>query len=199
MQRKIDKAQAILNLRQEAHKRVLKDEVMKFRLEARTLEQLLSLSQKLNKPAGANVREWVIEKLSEQKQERTGSPAVMAISIIATSLAKRGILHDDQIANIQQLLAQDTPRASNALYEFPENSYFYSWFHSCARRPASRLASLKQASAIRLHQFVNHRQGFFPDRQITDKVGKALRYCSNLIDCFRRSSLGNTSFACQLQ
>lgn len=104
MSKKINKERAILNLRQEAHKRVVKDEVMKFRLEAETLERLLILAKKSNKPAGTLVREWVVEKLDESESRRKETPEITAISIIASSLAEHGLLHNDQIGRINQLL-----------------------------------------------------------------------------------------------
>ena len=52
MSKKIDRGLAIRNLREEAHRRVLKNEVMKFRFESDNLERLLKLAKKLNKPAG---------------------------------------------------------------------------------------------------------------------------------------------------
>ena len=105
MNKKINKERAILNLRQEAHKRVVKDEVMKFRLEAETLERLLALASKLNRPAGTLVREWVVEKLDEADSGKKWTPEITAISIIASSLAEQGLLHDDQIGRINQLLS----------------------------------------------------------------------------------------------
>lgn len=104
MSKKINKERAILNLRQEAHKRVVKDEVMKFRLEAETLERLLILAKKSNKPVGTLVREWVVEKLDESESRRKETPEITAISIIASSLAEHGLLHNDQIGRINQLL-----------------------------------------------------------------------------------------------
>ena len=107
MSRKVDKSRAISNLRQEAQRRVIKDEVMKFRLESETLERLLTLSQRLNKPAGTLVRDWVIEKLNRIESEPKETPGIAAISIIADSLAKRGLLQDDQVSRIHQLLAKE--------------------------------------------------------------------------------------------
>jgi hypothetical protein len=101
--KKIDRQKAILSLRKEAEERVIKDEVMRFRLESETLQKLLELSKKTKKPAGTLVREWVIEKL-EQLQGEQESPEGMAITIIATSLAERGILKADQVSKIQKLL-----------------------------------------------------------------------------------------------
>jgi hypothetical protein len=106
MSKRIDRKQAVLNLRKEAEERVLKDEVMKFRLEAETLERLLLMAKKLNKPAGTLVREWVIEKLDSGENQREELPAIMAISMIANSLAKRGLLPKSQIGRIRQLLAR---------------------------------------------------------------------------------------------
>ncbi|HEY9870606.1 MAG TPA: hypothetical protein V6D08_15680 [Candidatus Obscuribacterales bacterium] len=107
MSKRIIREDAILNLRQEAQRRVIKDEVMKFRLEAATLERLLRLAQQLNKPAGTLVREWVVEKLDQIETGRTEPPEVTAISIIADSLAERGLLRDEQIDRIRQLLSPE--------------------------------------------------------------------------------------------
>lgn len=104
MNKKIDKEKAVANLRQEAHKRVTKDEVMKFRLESETLEQLLLLAQKQKKPAGALVREWVLEKLAQEENGHQ-TPEIKAISIITTSLAEQGLLDDNQLSSIRRLLA----------------------------------------------------------------------------------------------
>ena len=92
--KKFNRDRAILNLGIEAHRRVLKAEVMKFRLEAETLDRLLKFAAKCNKPAGTLVREWVIEKLDQEERGNSHSPVVMAISIITSSLAERGLLPD---------------------------------------------------------------------------------------------------------
>ena len=106
MSKKIDRDRAISNLRQEAQNRAIKNEVMKFRLESETLERLLILSQKCNKPVGTLVREWVIEKLDQAENQHTNNAEIKAISIIASSLADRGLLHKDEISRIQQILGQ---------------------------------------------------------------------------------------------
>ncbi len=106
MNKKIDRERAISNLRKEAQERVIKDEVMKFRLEAETLKHLLVLAKKLKKPAGTLVREWVVEELNQAERGSKQSPEVIAISMIATSLAEHGLLHDDQVGRIHQLLAR---------------------------------------------------------------------------------------------
>ena len=61
MNKNFDRERAIKKLGEEAHRRVLKNEVMKFRFEAHNLDRLLKLANKLNRPAGTLVREWVIE------------------------------------------------------------------------------------------------------------------------------------------
>jgi predicted DNA-binding protein len=104
MNKKIDRNRAILNLGQEAERRLVKSEVMRFRLEEATFKRFLVLAKKLNKPAGALVREWVTEKLNQVENGHTDTPESVAISIIATSLAERGLLHDDQIGKIHHLL-----------------------------------------------------------------------------------------------
>ena len=106
MNKKIDRELAIKNLREEAHRRVLKNEVMKFRFESANLDRLLKLAKKLNKPAGTLVREWVIEKLDQVDKKRTESPEVKAISIITASLAECGILQNNQIGHIHKLLKE---------------------------------------------------------------------------------------------
>lgn len=103
MNKKINREVAIAKLRKEAQERIVKNEVMKFRLESETLERLLLLAKKLNKPAGTLVREWVIEKLSDEAGQQE-TPEVMAISIIANSLAEQGLLHNDQICRIRAIL-----------------------------------------------------------------------------------------------
>lgn len=103
--KKIDRQKAILNLRKEAESRVIKDEVMRFRLESETLQRLLELSKKLGKPAGTIVREWVTERLNQVKSGHHESPEGIAITIIASSLAEKGILRDEQVSRIQNLLA----------------------------------------------------------------------------------------------
>jgi hypothetical protein len=55
MSKKIDKRRAVANLRSEAQKRVVKDEVLRFRLEGKTLERLLKLAKKRDKPVGTLV------------------------------------------------------------------------------------------------------------------------------------------------
>ena len=105
MAKKIDRQRAILNLRQEAEKRVIKDEVMKFRLESSVLQRLLRASKQLNKPVGALVREWVVERLTQIENQNYQSPEVTSISIIATTLAEHGLLPDKQVSQIQKLLA----------------------------------------------------------------------------------------------
>ncbi len=104
--KKIDRKLAVENLRKEAHRRVLKNEVMKFRLESDSLERLLKLAKRLNKPVGALVREWVNEKLDQAESGNVESPAMTAISIIATSLAEHGLLHNDEIGRINRLVAK---------------------------------------------------------------------------------------------
>lgn len=93
-----------MNLRKEAHNRVLKDEVMKFRLESETLERLLTLAAKSNKPVGTLVREWVIEKLDSLEGIQQETPEIKAIGIIANTLAKRGLLPSEQVVRINRLL-----------------------------------------------------------------------------------------------
>jgi hypothetical protein len=105
--KKIDKQRAILNLRKEAQERLLKSETMKFRLDAETLKRLLVLAKKLNKPAGTLVREWVIEKVSQVENGYKESPETAAINIIVSSLSKRGLLQQNQISHIQELLAEE--------------------------------------------------------------------------------------------
>lgn len=104
MNKKIDLELAVKNLRKEAHNRVLKNEVMKFRLEENNLDRLLKLAKKLNKPAGALVREWVIEKLDQIEKGRKESPEIKAISIITDSLSKKGLLENSQVNRILRLL-----------------------------------------------------------------------------------------------
>ncbi len=100
---KIDRQKAIRGLREEAEARVVKDEVMRFRLDSDTLKRLLHLAKKLNKPAGSLVREWVIERLEQAELGAEQTPEFLAINIIASSLAAQGILRDEQICEIQQL------------------------------------------------------------------------------------------------
>jgi hypothetical protein len=104
MNKKITKQQAISSLRKEAQERVIKGEVMKFRLEEKTLERLLALAKKLNKPAGTLVREWVIEKIDLLEQGHKEAPEITAISIIADGLAERGLLRDQELQTIKRLL-----------------------------------------------------------------------------------------------
>lgn len=107
MSKKIDRQQSIVNLRQEAQRRVLKNEVMKFRLESETLERLLLLAKKLDKPAGTLVREWVVERLDQLEGVCKSTPEFEAISIIANTLAQRGLLSAEKISRINKLLGQD--------------------------------------------------------------------------------------------
>jgi hypothetical protein len=107
MSKKIDREHAIQSLGMEAHRRVIKAEVMKFRLEAETLDRLLKLAAKLKKPAGTLVREWVIEKLEQSEREPKDSPETTAISIIASSLAERGLLRTGDVRRINRLLRQN--------------------------------------------------------------------------------------------
>ena len=104
VEKKFDLDRAMLNLGLEAHRRVVKTEVMKFRLEAKNLERLLTVAYQCNKPVGTLVREWVIEKLDEAEHSINPSAEKTAIGIIADSLAERGLLPDAEFAQIQQLL-----------------------------------------------------------------------------------------------
>jgi hypothetical protein len=105
MNKKINVEKAIQNLGLEAHKRVLKDEVLKFRLESETLDRLLKLAYKLNTPVGTLVRSWIIERLDEEENGQRETPEIAAISIIALSLAEQGILPDDEMARINKILS----------------------------------------------------------------------------------------------
>ena len=106
MNKKIDREKAIANLREEAHCQVLKNEVMRFRLEAENLDRLLKFAKKINKPVGTLVREWVIEKLDHAERKPKQSPQIKALSIITTSLAQQGLLKADQVGRINKLLAE---------------------------------------------------------------------------------------------
>jgi hypothetical protein len=105
MNKKINVEKALQNLGLEAHKRVLKDEVLKFRLESDTLDRLLKLAYKLNTPVGTLVRSWIIERLDDEEKDQRETPEIAAIGIIASSLAEQGILPDDEMARIHKILS----------------------------------------------------------------------------------------------
>lgn len=104
MKKKIDRERAIYNLGVEAQRQLLKSEVMRFRLEEPTFKRLLMTAGRLKKMPSTLVREWVVEKLNQVEEQGTESPESLAISIIADSLAKRGLLKDAQVEKIKLLL-----------------------------------------------------------------------------------------------
>jgi hypothetical protein len=108
MNKEIDREKAIANLREEAQRRVIKNEIMRFRLEAQTFERLLKFAKKINKPVGTLVREWVVEKLDQAESKNKQSPQIKAISIITTTLAERGVLKADQVVHINKLLMEQS-------------------------------------------------------------------------------------------
>ena len=105
---KIDKERAIANLGAEAHRRVIKSEVMRFRLEEEAFDRLLKYAAKIKKPAGTLVREWVLERLDQAENKSKKSPQIKAISIITDSLAQKGLLKAEQVGRINKLLTEQT-------------------------------------------------------------------------------------------
>ena len=108
MSKNIDKEKAIANLRPEAQNRLIKNEIMRFRLESETFERLLKYARKINKPVGTLVREWVVEKLNQLESKPKQSPQIKAINIITTSLAEQGLLETKEVGRINKLLAEQT-------------------------------------------------------------------------------------------
>lgn len=101
---KIDKKKAVAELRHAASERIVKSEIMRFRLEEPTFRRLEETAFKLKKQSSTLVREWVIEKLDEIERNGSATPTITAISIITDSLAEQGLLKDTQVRRIRKLL-----------------------------------------------------------------------------------------------
>jgi hypothetical protein len=101
---KIEKEKAIADLRHAAQERIIKSEMMRFRLEEPTYRRLLSTAMKLKKRSSTLVREWVVEKLDEIERNGSATPGITAIGILTDSLAEQGLLKNAQVRRIQKLL-----------------------------------------------------------------------------------------------
>lgn len=64
--------------RLEARKRVIERGVLQFRADSETMEQLLELSENRGVPLGSMVRDWVKERLTQERnsQQETNAPGI---------------------------------------------------------------------------------------------------------------------------
>ena len=98
-------------LRRAASEQLAKDEQVNFRIEERTIRELQELSSRRGRPLGTMIREWVLERLTQEKLAETDATGKALLVLDETYAKLTDIFESPQAsASVDKTQPRDTKK-----------------------------------------------------------------------------------------